>query len=222
LRRLDREAALRPDGLVANSTAVRDRIWRFYGRDAEVIPPPVDVAGLDASADKDPGHFLWVHRLVDYKRPELVMEAFRGLPYRLTMVGVGPLEDRLRSRLPPNVELRGWIAQEELNELYARSSGFIHLAEEDFGLTMVEALAAGTPVIALNSGGARDIVRPATDGLLLDEASVTGLRNAIETLVSRPWERDELVGRAGEFSRDRFLDRLSTFVTRLQRRSGND
>ena len=94
LRRTDLAASRRPDAFAANSTAVRDRIRRFYGRDATVIHPPVDVGELDATPEKEPGHFLWVHRLVPYKQPELVAEAFRGLPYRLTMVGVGPLEAR--------------------------------------------------------------------------------------------------------------------------------
>lgn len=220
LRRVDRAAAQRPDALVANSTAVRDRIRRFYGRDADVIPPPVDVEGLDPRAEKAPGHFLWVHRLVDYKRPELVVEAFRGLPYRLTMVGVGPLEDRVRSRLPSNVELRGWIPQPELNELFARSSGFIHVAEEDFGISIVEALAAGTPVIALDRGGAKDIIRPGTDGLLLDQPSVDALRAAIELMAAGSWERQPLVDRAAGFSRERFLSRMSSYVTGLMAAPG--
>ena len=220
LRRVDRAAALRPDGLITNSTTVRDRIRRFYGREAEVIPPPVDVEAFDSNAEKDPEHFLWVHRLIDYKRPELVVEAFRGLPYRLTMVGLGPLKGALRSGLPHNVELRGWVPQAELQELYARSSGFIHIAEEDFGIALVQALAAGTPVIALNRGGAIDIVRPGVDGMLLDEPSTDALRTAIEDLASRSWDREVLVERAREFSRDRFLSRMSVYVRRLGEQSG--
>jgi glycosyltransferase involved in cell wall biosynthesis len=220
LRRLDRAAARRPDGLVANSSAVRERIRRFYGRDAEVVPPPVEVDRLDPGREKEPGHFLWVHRLVDYKRPELVAEAFRGLPYRLTMVGIGPLEARLRSTLPSNVELRGWIPQAELDELLERASGFIHVAEEDFGMTMVEALAAGTPVIALNRGGAKDIVRPMIDGLLLDEPTVPALRRAIEGVASGSWERSQLVARASEFSRQQFLRQMSAYIRRLLDDSG--
>lgn len=215
LRRVDQAAALRPDGLVANSTAVKDRIRRFYDRDATVIPPPVDIDGFSPHEDKEQGNFLWVHRLIDYKRPELVAEAFRGLPFRLTMVGTGPMEGRLRSRLPSNVELRGWISRSELEELYAKSSGFIHVGEEDFGISIVEALAAGTPVIALNRGGATDIVRPEVDGLLLDDPSVPALRAAIEQLEATPWDRTAIVERAREFSRERFLARMSKYVTGL-------
>jgi glycosyltransferase involved in cell wall biosynthesis len=212
LRRSDLEASRRPDAFAANSTAVRDRIRRFYGRDAEIIHPPVEVDEFDASADKDDGHFLWVQRLVSYKRPELVAEAFRGLPYRLTMVGIGPLERHLRQSLPPNVELRGWVSRDELRALYARAAGFVHVAEEDFGISMVEALAAGMPVVALDAGGARDILRPGIDGVLLDRADLDRLRTAIEQVAESDWDPAALRARALEFSRERFLERLRAWL----------
>jgi glycosyltransferase involved in cell wall biosynthesis len=212
LRRMDLEAAQRPDAFAANSTAVRDRIHRFYGRDAEVIHPPVEVAELDAPAQKEPGHFLWVHRLVPYKQPELVLEAFRDLPYRLTMVGVGPLERRLRKQLPPNVELLGWVSRSELTELFGRTSGFIHVAEEDFGISMVEALAAGTPVVALDAGGARDIVRDGVDGVLIERAELRTLQAGVHAVAKGSWDSQALRARALEFSTDRFLDRMRSWL----------
>jgi glycosyltransferase involved in cell wall biosynthesis len=212
LRRTDLAASRRPDALAANSTAVRDRIRRFYGRDAAVIHPPVDVAELDVSMEKEPGHFLWVHRLVPYKRPELVMEAFRDLPYRLTMVGVGPLETRLRKRLPPNVELHGWVSRDELAELFGRASGFVHVAEEDFGISTVEALAAGTPVVALDAGGARDIVRPGIDGVLIERAELGALQAGIRDVATGSWDKQALRARALDFSADRFLQRMRAWL----------
>lgn len=219
LRRIDLKASRRPEAYVANSTAVRDRIERFYGRRAEVIHPPVEIGEFDPRRATRDGPFLWVHRLVRYKRPELVAEAFRGLPHRLTMVGVGPLEARLRDAMPPNVELRGWLSRAELAELYARASGFIHVAEEDFGITMVEALAAGTPVIALDRGGARDIVRPEVDGLLIEAAEVGEIRRAVERVAAREWDPRELSTRARAFSRERFLERLVHYVAGVRERA---
>lgn len=208
LRRRDRAAAQRPDLLVANSTAVSDRIRRFYDRDATVVHPPVEVDELRPESEGARDRFLWVGRLVPYKRPLEVAEAFRGLPQRLTMVGIGLQEEDLRARLPDNIELRGWISREELRRLYAEAAGFIHVGEEDFGITMVEALAAGAPVIALNAGGARDIVRDGADGVLVDEPTVGSLRAAIEQVAATAWDRELLRQRAAEFSRADFTEKM--------------
>jgi len=216
LQRIDLEASRRPDGYVAISEAVRERIRRFYGRDAAVVHPPVDVEDFDPTAEKEPRRFLWAHRLVAYKQPEVVIEAFRGLPYNLTMVGVGPLEDELRASLPPNVELRGWVSREELARLYERASGFVHVGEEDFGITMVEALAAGTPVVGLDAGGARDIVRPGEDGILVKRANPESVRTAVRQVAATEWDRRALAARAAEFSRERFLERMLDVVESLR------
>ena len=146
----------------------------------------------------------------------MVAEAFRGQPCRLIMVGVGPLETKLRRTMPPNVELRGWLERSELAELYARASGFVHVAEEDFGMTMVEALASGTPVIALARGGAAEIVRDGIDGILLDAARPDAIRQAVRRVSKSAWSREDLVARSREFSRDRFLHRVATVVHDLR------
>jgi glycosyltransferase involved in cell wall biosynthesis len=161
-----------------------------------------------------------VGRLVPYKRPLLVAEAFRDLPHRLTMVGLGPQETELRERLPPNVELRGWISREELARLYGEAIGFLHVGEEDFGITMVEALAAGTPVIAREAGGALDIVEDGVDGVLISEPTVASLGAAVERVASAEWDRERLVRRAAEFSRDRFTARMQKLLAETMRGRG--
>jgi glycosyltransferase involved in cell wall biosynthesis len=198
---------------------VRERIRRFYGREAEVVYPPVSSGDLRSDGDRSYGEFLWVGRLVPYKRPELVVEAFRGLPHRLTMVGIGPLADSVRARRPDNVEVRGWITREELAGLYARASGFLHVGEEDFGMTMVEALAAGTPVIALDAGGARDIVRDGADGFLIRAPAPTAIADAVERVSERSWDPDALAARAREFSRERFTSHMRALLSDAMRRN---
>ena len=215
LRRLDRSAAQHPHAYIANSRAVSERIARFYDRQATVIHPPVDVEGFRADAGKDPDLFVWVHRLVPYKNPEPVVEAFRDLPQRLVMVGVGPLEARLRARLPPNVTLERWLPRSRLRRLYEEASGFIHVGEEDFGITMVEALAAGTPVVALRRGGALDIVRDGIDGEMIDEPTVGRVREAVAAVASRDWDRQALAARAAEFSVARFRRQMREVLAAL-------
>jgi len=214
LRRWDRRASERPDLYVANSTAVADRIQRFYGREATVVAPPVATGDFPRDVERDPAHFLWVHRLVPYKRPLEVVEAFRELPdLRLTMVGLGPLEAELRASAPGNVELLGWTEREELARLFAGAGGFIHVGEEDFGISMVEALAAGTPVVAADRGGARDIVRPGVDGVRITNASDPAeIRAGIRDLASREWDADELRRSADRFSEERFQERFAELL----------
>jgi glycosyltransferase involved in cell wall biosynthesis len=211
LRETDRRASQRPDVYMANSTEVADRIRRFYGRDAVIVPPPVAVDDFPRDVPRDPTSFLWVHRLVAYKRPLEVAEAFRELPdLRLTMVGLGPLEEELRAQLPPNVELLGWVPRERLAELFAGAGGFIHVGEEDFGISMVEALAAGAPVLGADAGGARDIVRPERDGVLIsDPADPAQIRRGVRELAGRSWDSDELRRSAQRFSEERFRERLA-------------
>jgi glycosyltransferase involved in cell wall biosynthesis len=215
LRRWDRRAAQRPDVYVANSTAVAERIERFYGREATVVPPPVATGDFPRDVDRDPSHFLWVHRLVPYKRPLEVAEAFRELPdVRLTMVGLGPLEDELRARLPSNVRLLGWTPRDELATLFASAGGFIHVGEEDFGISMVEALAAGTPVLGADRGGARDIVRPGQDGVLIaDPANPSAIRAGVRQLADASWDAQALRDSAERFSEERFRARFGEVLS---------
>jgi glycosyltransferase involved in cell wall biosynthesis len=211
LRAWDLRASRRPDAYVAISSAVAERIGRFYGREAAVVHPPVATGDFSRPVERDPARLLWVHRLVPYKRPLEVASAFRELPdLRLTMVGVGPLEAQLRASLPPNVELLGWTSRERLADLFAGSGGFIHVGEEDFGITMVEALAAGTPVLAVDRGGARDIVRPGREGVLVaDAGDPAQIRDGVRELAASRWEPERLRESAERFSEERFRERLA-------------
>ena len=220
LRRSDLAAARRVDAFATNSEAVRGRIRAFYDRDARVVPPPVDVTDFRAPARRAPdGPFLWVHRMVTYKQPLLVSEAFRGLDARLVMVGVGPLADAVRATAPPNVEVHGWLERGDLARLYESAAGFVHVGEEDFGITMVEALAAGVPVIGLDRGGARDIVRDGVDGVLIANATAPDLRRAVQAVSARDWDPGALAERAQLFTRSRFVTQMRHLVAAELERS---
>jgi glycosyltransferase involved in cell wall biosynthesis len=208
LRTWDEAASARPDVLIANSAYTRDRIRRYYRRDAEVIEPPIDTrrfesrggapAGQQAGAQSldapdvraaspaagtSDAPFLVVSALVPYKRVELAVRAMRGRSERLIVVGEGPERARLTDMAGPNVSFRGWVSDAELVDLYAGCRAVIHPAVDDFGMVMVEALAAGKPVVVSNEGGAAGIVRRDETGVFFDSPTVEALQDALDRLL---------------------------------------
>lgn len=164
-RRWDRAASQRVSRFVANSRHIAAAIMRCYGRDAEVVYPPVDIDRFSAAADAHVinaprGDYITVSRLVPYKRVDVLVEAFRGLPERrLIVVGDGPDRSRLEALAVPNVAFIGRQDNAETARQVAAARAFVFAAEEDFGIAPVEAQAAGTPVIAYGRGGVRESIR---------------------------------------------------------------
>jgi glycosyltransferase involved in cell wall biosynthesis len=211
------------DYFVANSKNVQARIKKFYGRDSVVIYPPIDVSQIEDVAnriEKKEDFFLIVSRLVGAKGLEKAAEAFRNLPYRLKIVGeahgFSDVEKRLRSIAGRNIELLGRVSDEDLWGLYAEARGFIALAkDEDFGMTVVEAMAAGTPVIAFNGGGFKETVIDGVTGILIEDTDVEAIKEAIEKLLTIRWDKRILQRHARKFSVQRFKKELTDFVYRV-------
>jgi glycosyltransferase involved in cell wall biosynthesis len=181
MRLWDRSTASRVDSVVANSRYIAERIEKVWRRPSTVIHPPVDVERFTLGEARE-DHYLIAARMVPYKRVELVVEAFRGMPdRRLVVCGDGPGAALVRAAAAdaPNIELRGRVPQAELVRLTRTARAFVYAAEEDFGIGMVEAQACGTPLIAFGRGGARDIVRPET-GVLFPEQSVAAITAAVQ------------------------------------------
>jgi glycosyltransferase involved in cell wall biosynthesis len=221
LRRWDTAAAARPHLMIANSGYTRDRIRRYYQREAEVIAPPIDTRRFAALAAEGPpppdAPFLVVSALVPNKRVELAVRAFAGRRQRLLVVGEGPERARLERLAGPNVTFLGWVADAALEELLAGCQALLHPALEDFGMVMVEALAAGRPVIACREGGATDIVRPGRNGLLLDAPTVEAVRAALDELPARHFDPRVLAADARRFDRAVFERRFLQAVDRAWR-----
>lgn len=177
LRLWDYASAARVDQFVANSRNVQARILKTYRRDSEVVYPPVDVDRFYWKPPED--YFLIVSGLVPYKRIDCAVSAFNRNGRRLIVAGGGPEYRRLRALARPNVAFLGPVPDEELRELYARCRALVLPGEEDFGLTPVEALASGKPVIALGRGGALESV-PDSGGVLYGDASGECLSAAVE------------------------------------------
>jgi glycosyltransferase involved in cell wall biosynthesis len=196
---------------LANSQAVAERIERFYGRTAEVVHPPVRTDFFTPGGTRD-DFFLFVGRFVAYKRPDLVVEAFTGLRHRLVMVGSGQMESRLRSRATANIEFVADADDGRLRDLYRSARALVYPGEEDFGIVMAEAQACGTPVIALASGGARDIVKPGLNGWFIMGQTPAAIRRAVEAAMRETMDAAEIRRSALRFASARFRDELRAAV----------
>lgn len=210
-RRWDRATASRVTRFVANSRAVADRIGRHYGRRAQVVPPPVRTDFFTPGGERGDG-FVYVGRLTGYKRPDLVVEAFRGLPYRLTVVGEGAMASSLRERATPNVEFVERVGDEELRELYRSARAMLYPVDEDFGIVMAEAQACGTPVISIDAGGALDIVENGVTGWLMRGRGVRDVQQAVRHAAREELEAREIRKRAERFSSEAYRAALRDAV----------
>jgi glycosyltransferase involved in cell wall biosynthesis len=207
-RRWDRKTAQRVTRFVANSTAVAARIERAFGRQAQVVHPPVRTDFFTPAGERD-DFFLFVGRFVAYKRPDLVVEAFADLPgHRLLVVGEGPLEEQLAATASPNVSFLGAVDDDRLLELYRSARALVYPAEEDFGIAMAEAQACGTPVIGLAAGGTVDIVEPGVTGWLLADQSLAELRDAVRRAAVEQLDTADVARKAQRFSAARFREAI--------------
>lgn len=214
-RRWDRRTAENVTSFVANSTAVADRIRRFYGRDAEVVHPPVRTGFFTPGDGVRGDYFLFVGRLTGYKLAGLVVDAFGGLGERLVVVGEGPQGSGIATRATTNVRFEGTVGDERLRDLYRRAIALVYPAEEDFGMIMAEAQACGTPVVGFHRGGAADIVEDGVTGVLIERRDVTHLRCAVRRVATTAFDPTEIRRRAERFSAARFRREIRAAVERV-------
>lgn len=179
LRVWDKEASLRPDSFIAISQFVRERIKKYYNRDARVVYPPVNVSKFYV-ADDISDYFLMVGRLVSYKKFDIAVRVFNELGWPLKIVGTGIELSRLQKIAKPNIEFVGAVSDEQLADLYARSQAVIFPQEEDFGIVPLEAMASGRPVIAYRGGGAVETIVEGSTGVFFNEQSEASLRQVVE------------------------------------------
>jgi glycosyltransferase involved in cell wall biosynthesis len=215
LRRQDAIASARPDAYIANSRHVAARIRKYYRRDSTVIHPPVEVERFLGTPRRDGGYYLFLGRLVPYKRADLAVAACARLDRPLRVVGSGRGGESLAERAGARTELLGFVEDEPLAEIVAGARALLFPGEEDFGMVPVEVQAAGVPVIAYGRGGAADSVVDGETGILYDESSVESLCAAIERFEATSFDEDELRRRAAAFSPERFRREISEFLMTL-------
>ena len=214
LRRWDVQTAGEVTAFVANSNFVKDRIRRYYDRDAEVIHPFVDDVFLEEPPTDDrEDYHLVVSALVPYKRIELAIDAGR----RLVVIGSGPMLESLRKRSGPNVTFMGNVPRATIVERLKRARTLILPGIEDFGITPLEAMALGTPVVAFGEGGVLDTVVDGRTGILFREPSAKALAATLEAAESRAWDRPAIRARAAAFTREQFRQRFAAAVERVRR-----
>ena len=181
MRKLDLESSRDIDIFIANSTVTQQRIKQYYNKPSTIVYPPIEVEKFTPppSSERN-GYILW-GRHVPYKRFDLAIEACNQLKVPLTVVGQGPDTERLKSLAGPTITFTGRVSDEELIRLSHAHKAFLFPNEEDFGMSAVEALAAGMPVVAYKKGGALDIVQDGETGVFFDNQTAKDLATAIQT-----------------------------------------
>lgn len=212
LRMWDVRSSNGVDLFVANSRFVGRRIEKTYRRESVVVYPPVDVGRFRADRERQ-GYYLTVCRQVPYKRVDLLVEAFNRMPERkLVVVGDGPDHEKLKAMAGKNVELLGHVTDPELKSLMEHARAFVYAAEEDFGIVMVEAQAAGAPLIAFGRGGAAEIVVPGRTGTTFAEQTVESVMEAVCRFDGEAIGSDACRANAERFTIETFRERMANLV----------
>ncbi len=199
---------------IAISTEIQQRIKRYYGRDAEIVFPPVDVDRFH-TIDEPDEYYLVVSRLVPYKRIDLAVQAFTELGLPLKVVGDGRDRETLEAQAGSNITFLGWVPDVELPSIVSHCRAFIFPGREDFGLAPVEAQAAGRPVIAYRAGGALDTVIEGVTGVFFDEPTPESLMDAVKAFDPELISAEVCRFNAERFAFDRFRSRLDKIIRRL-------
>jgi glycosyltransferase involved in cell wall biosynthesis len=216
----DKRAAQRPTQFVASSHNAARRIKRFYGRDALVLPCPVDIDRFTVGSGNG-GYFFIASRLLPYKRIDRAIEAANLAGVRLLVAGTGPAEEQLRAfARGTTTTLLGFVTDRRVNELLGAARAAIVPGEEDFGLLPLEAAACGRPAIALRAGGALETIVEHETGEFFDEPAPQALAAVMRGFDGARYDPQRLRAHARQFSPGRFIERLHAIVERV--RSGHD
>lgn len=216
LRLWDRHSADRVDHFIANSSNVQRRIAKYYRKESDVLHPPVDTARFTPNTQyqipNTQGYFLTGGRLVGYKRFDLVVRVFNRLGTPLKIFGTGPALAELRAAAKPNIEFCGFVDATTRADLYRNCVAFIHPQEEDFGISAIEAMASGRPVIAYARGGVLETMIDGVTGVFFDEQIWEALADAILRFDARSFDAEKIRTHALQWDVSQFKTRIKEYV----------
>ncbi len=214
VRLWDVTSAARPNFYIANSQTVAQRISRYWGREAKIISPPVNVQRIPFQNGARQDFYLMAGRVVPYKRMDIAIEAFRQMGKPLKVVGSGRGMEALHDLAGPSVEFLGNVSDVELWELFSQCRAFIQTGAEDFGITLVEAMAGGAPVLGIRKFGPAEIIIEGESGLFFEEQTPEALIETVQRFENQPHRFDNAAIRryAETFDRLVFLERFGEFV----------
>lgn len=212
MQRWDRRSCCQVDGLAADSAHIARKIGEFWGREARVIYPPVELDRFRPNGLPPEDYFLVVSAFVPYKRVDRAIEAANEAKVNLVVIGSGPEEARLRELAGPTVTFPGHVSDEELPAWYARARALVFPGIEDFGITALEAMASGRPVLALHGGGVAETVLNGKTGAFFHEPSVKSLARLLSEHNDAQYSADAIRQRAESFSPQRFRNELIDWI----------
>ncbi len=213
LKKWDLKSSKNPNKVLVPSNFIKEKVSNFYGIDSEILYPPVDWTHINSISkiNKPENFYLAAGRLIGYKRFDLVIEAFKKLNLPLKIVGIGREIKNLKKLAgnSKNIEFLGFIPKESLYELYSKTKGFIFPQIEDFGLVAAEAQSAGAPIIGLNAGGLKEIIKENETGIFFNEQNPNSLIEAIKKFENIKFDRIKISQRAKMFDKEIFKNRIS-------------
>lgn len=217
LRLWDRASSERVDCFIANSKSTQERIRKYYKRDARLVYPPVKMPPIPDFFQRGDNYFLIVSTLTPYKKIDLAIQAFNKLKIPLVIIGQGSDRERLEAMAESNIVFLGWQNRKRVEEHYANCYAYLLPGEEDFGISAVEAMSFGKPVLALRKGGATETILEGITGEFFDFCAPEIIADGVRRMKQNYNEYSPLVirKRAEKFSQEFFLERFSAAVNEI-------
>lgn len=212
LKKKDIKYTKKADKIITNSHNIKQKIKEIYKRNSQIIYPPVDIENIISFPPQEKkDFFLTIGRLYPYKKIDLIVRAFTQTNKKLIIIGDGPQRPYLENISGKNIEYKGFVDEETKLKLLKQAKGFVFACDEDFGIVMVEALAAGTPVIAYAKGGSLEII-DTKNGVLFEKQTPNSLKKALITFEAHTFSEKYLRKSAQKFSNKNFNSKLSKII----------